>query len=604
MYYSKHQKGYKTSHKVQVTHFRTWKSGKKWVYAFMAFSLLAGDIGSIPLLQHGQEQIVHAATSSSGTLVPNSPASTNNNNVLAGDVSTATNWTTSKLTGAGYGSGTSTAGGGWSGGTWTAIAGTTQTNAVSLFNQPLDMTQSLTLSGKITTSTNSSVASALGVMLLPTGTSLSLNAGGTGTGILPTEGTPNAIFAGRDIFPLNSGSTSINGQSVANNDWTGGSYYQIRISQTGANGLKQASASTNNTANPVVGTGTYNGTSGESYVLTWTPTTGTTTGSLSYALTTGGSTYIVTWPNLTLPASMQVGLAASAGGWTSTMTYTNTTLTASRVTAPVPVNYLNKVTGQAIPSMGPSTITANVGDTVGLSLVAPTTSSPDSNSYTFLASAAPAGYNANSSTNTVISATNPASSTNTAATKVQAVAQGATNPNVVNVTYTPSQQTVAFNWALASGSTLATLPASKSYGAAGTGVTTDSSVVTDNPFASTTLLKNYASDLTSAVPAGYNITDITNGTTSYTGATTAATLAAFASSQPDSQCDSSKQQLYGHAHSCSTNGNLQLWLYQHGTAHAGCTQQYDNDRRDDRSECRTITTNWLEHAFQYSDSGE
>ena len=320
MYYSKHQKGYKTSHKVQVTHFRTWKSGKKWVYAFMAFSLLAGDIGSIPLLQHGQEQIVHAATSSSGTLVPNSPASTNNNNVLAGDVSTATNWTTSKLTGAGYGSGTSTAGGGWSGGTWTAIAGTTQTNAVSLFNQPLDMTQSLTLSGKITTSTNSSVASALGVMLLPTGTSLSLNAGGTGTGILPTEGTPNAIFAGRDIFPLNSGSTSINGQSVANNDWTGGSYYQIRISQTGANGLKQASASTNNTANPVVGTGTYNGTSGESYVLTWTPTTGTTTGSLSYALTTVGSTYIVTWPNLTLPASMQVGLAASAGGWTSTMT--------------------------------------------------------------------------------------------------------------------------------------------------------------------------------------------------------------------------------------------------------------------------------------------
>lgn len=200
------------------------------------------------------------------------------------------------------------------------------------------------------------------------------------------------------------------------------------------------------------------------------------------------------------------------------------------------------MTGQAIPSMGPSTITANVGDTVGLSLVAPTTSSPDSNSYTFLAPAAPAGYNANSSMNTVISATNPASSTNTAATKVQAVAQGATNPNVVNVTYTPSQQTVAFNWALASGSTLATLPASKSYGAAGTGVTTDSSVVTDNPFASTTLLKNYASDLTSAVPAGYNITDITNGTTSYTGATTAATLAAFASSQqPDSQCDSSKQ---------------------------------------------------------------
>ncbi|MDR9867438.1 KxYKxGKxW signal peptide domain-containing protein [Lactococcus cremoris] len=530
MYYSKHQKGYKTSHKVQVTHFRTWKSGEKWVYAFMAFSLLAGDIGSIPLLQHGQEQIVHAATSSSGTLVPNSPASTNNNNVLAGDVSTATNWTTSKLTGAGYGPGTATAGGGWSGGTWTAIAGTTQTNAVSLFNQPLDMTQSLTLSGKITTSTNISVASALGVMLLPTGTPLSLNAGGTGTGILPTEGTANAIFAGRDIYPLASTET-INGQTVANNDWTGGSYWQIRISQTGANGLKQASASTNNTANPVVGTGTYNGTSGESYVLTWTPTTGTT-GSLSYALTTGGSTYTVTWPNLTLPASMQVGLAASAGGWTSTMTYTNTTLTASRVTAPVPVNYLNKVTGQAIPSMGPSTITANLGDIVGLSLVSPTTSNPDSNSYTFLAPAAPAGYNANSSTNTVISATNPASSTNTAATKVQSVAQGATNPNILNVTYTPSQQTVAFSWALASGTNLAALPASKSYGAAGTGVTTDTSVVTDNPFASTTLLKNYASDLTAAVPAGYNITSITNGTSTYTGATTAATLATFTAANP------------------------------------------------------------------------
>nr|WP_259747282.1 KxYKxGKxW signal peptide domain-containing protein [Lactococcus lactis] len=32
MYRSKHQKGYTTSHEVKTTRFRTWKSGKKWLY--------------------------------------------------------------------------------------------------------------------------------------------------------------------------------------------------------------------------------------------------------------------------------------------------------------------------------------------------------------------------------------------------------------------------------------------------------------------------------------------------------------------------------------------------------------------------------------------
>ena len=39
MYRSKHQKGYTTSHEVKTTRFRTWKSGKKWLYGATVLTL-------------------------------------------------------------------------------------------------------------------------------------------------------------------------------------------------------------------------------------------------------------------------------------------------------------------------------------------------------------------------------------------------------------------------------------------------------------------------------------------------------------------------------------------------------------------------------------
>ena len=176
--------------------------------------------------------------------------------------------------------------------------------------------------------------------------------------------------------------------------------------------------------------------------------------------------------------------------------------------------------------MAASGITANVNDTIGAALTAPSSTNPDNNTYTYVVPAAPTGYQANSATTTTVLAANPASTTNTSATTVTNFIVGTTNPNALNVSYTPNQQTVSFNWAKASGTTLATLPTNLAYGVAGTGVITDTSVVTDNPFSNTTLLSNYATALTNAVPAGYNITKISNGTT------TAQTLAAFTAANP------------------------------------------------------------------------
>ena len=210
---------------------------------------------------------------------------------------------------------------------------------------------------------------------------------------------------------------------------------------------------------------------------------------------------------MNLQNSLSIGFVGATGGNAGALSVSlnGATLTGQKGTQTVPVNYLNKVTGQPIPGMAASGITANVNDTIGAALTAPSSTYPDNNTYTYVVPAAPTGYQANSATTTTVLAANPASTTNTSATTV-------TNFIV--------------------GTTLATLPTNLAYGVAGTGVTTDTSVVTDNPFSNTTLLSNYATALTNAVPAGYNITKISNGITTVSGTTTAATLAAFTAANP------------------------------------------------------------------------
>ena len=290
----------------------------------------------------------------------------------------------------------------------------------------------------------------------------------------------------------------------------------------------------------------------EPITVTWTPdatntaSTGYTSGTLTFNLiaqttsngaligasaVNGGTGGYTLTTHTNLQNSLTVGFVGGTGGnyGNLSVSLNGATITGSKGTEPVPINYLNKVTGQPIPSMAQSSITANVNDTIGAALTAPSSTSPDNNTYTYVVPAAPTGYQANSATTTTVLAANPASTTNTSATTVSNFIVGTTNPNALNVSYTPSQQTVLFNWAKASGTTLANLPNQIAYGATGI---TDASVVTDNPFSNTTLLSSYATALSNAVPTGYNITQISNGTTTVSGATTAATLAAFTSQNP------------------------------------------------------------------------
>lgn len=75
MYHSKHEKGYVTSHEVKNTHFRTWKSGKKWLYGSAALALTLAPISGAlqPFLnQSNLAPIkVKAATAATATLNAN-----------------------------------------------------------------------------------------------------------------------------------------------------------------------------------------------------------------------------------------------------------------------------------------------------------------------------------------------------------------------------------------------------------------------------------------------------------------------------------------------------------------------------------------------------
>lgn len=567
MYRSKHQKGYLTSHEAQTTHFRTWKSGKKWLYG-AALVTLTGTavlpVGNLTFLPKVEK--AHAATTSSGTLVPGTNYDTGGHTYSGTEFAQASNYLT-------YGTANIAS-------PWINLVTNTQSSVgLGIFNgsvSSISASSGFTLKATIKVDmTNGilggllqnweSAGDALGIVLsgaskqqLQTNAQSS-NATGSGLGI---RGLPNTVFLGRDLYSnLTSGDgTTTNGvDGTPSNGWSSGSGNVIAIRSTNSAGAMANATYPNGTT-----TGTTTGqawmqaddstllagltnpnTVTEPVSVTWTPdatntgAAGFTSGTLSFSLTSQNSallgstkTYTIT-TKMSLQNSLSIGFLGATGGNAGALSVSlnGATLTGNKGTQLVPVNYLNKVTGQAIPGMSASNITANVNDTIGASLSAPTSGAPDSNTYTYVVPAAPTGYTANSASTTTILATTPAGS-NTSATTVQNFIVGQTNPNVLNVSYTPLQQTVNFNWVKASGTTLATLPATKSYGVAGTGVTTDTSVVTDNPFASTTLLKNYASDLTSAVPAGYNITSITNGTSTYTGATTAATLATFTAANP------------------------------------------------------------------------
>ncbi len=583
MYRSKHQKGYTTSHEVKTTRFRTWKSGKKWLYGATVLTLTASTLLPIGNLAfQPKTEKAQAASVSSGTLVPGNTSydtgghtysgtefANSSNYALYGKAVVASNWIN-------------------------LVSSTANSVGLGIFNgsvSAISATTGFTLKSTIKVDSGSSLTDftksgdAIGVIL--TGASkaqLAANAQSSqatndGLGI---RGLPNTVFLGRDLYSnlsnVSTGSlTGIDG-SATGNGWTDGPGVVMAIRNTDSSGTLQAAnyPSLGSAAPYSPVTNTQNGTAytfatDTSYVLgvaspitssvqepitvTWTPdatntaSTGYTSGTLTFNLiaqttsngaligasaVNGGTGGYTLTTHTNLQNSLTVGFVGGTGGnyGNLSVSLNGATITGSKGTEPVPINYLNKVTGQPIPSMAQSSITANVNDTIGAALTAPSSTSPDNNTYTYVVPAAPTGYQANSATTTTVLAANPASTTNTSATTVSNFIVGTTNPNALNVSYTPNQQTVSFNWAKASGTTLATLPTNLAYGVAGTGVTTDTSVVTDNPFSNTTLLSNYATALMNAVPAGYNITKISNGITTVSGTTTTQTLAAFTAANP------------------------------------------------------------------------
>ncbi|MQQ80660.1 hypothetical protein GFV15_06810 [Lactococcus lactis] len=543
MYRSKHQKGYTTSHEVKTTRFRTWKSGKKWLYGATVLTLTASTLLPIGNLAFQTKiEKAQAATASSGTLVPGNTTYDTGGHAYSGtEFAQASNYLT-------YGKASIVS-------PWiNLVTNTTSSVGLGIFNgsvSSISASSGFTLKATIKADmTNGilggllqnweSAGDALGIILsgaskeqLQTNAQSS-NAAASGLGI---RGLPNTVFLGRDLYSNlisddGSSTTGVDGVDTTNG-WRSGSGNVIAIRSTNSSG---AMANANYPAGTNTGTNTGQawmqaddstsllGVTNPNVVtepisVTWTPdvtntgAAGFTSGTLSFSLTSQNSallgstkTYTIS-THMNLQNSLSIGFVGATGGNAGALSVSlnGATLTGQKGTQTVPVNYLNKVTGQPIPGMAASGITANVNDTIGAALTAPSSTYPDNNTYTYVVPAAPTGYQANSATTTTVLAANPASTTNTSATTV-------TNFIV--------------------GTTLATLPTNLAYGVAGTGVTTDTSVVTDNPFSNTTLLSNYATALTNAVPAGYNITKISNGITTVSGTTTAATLAAFTAANP------------------------------------------------------------------------
>ncbi|KZK06643.1 hypothetical protein AB996_1139 [Lactococcus cremoris] len=480
MYRSKHQKGYKTSHEVQTTHFRTWKSGKKWLYGATSFMLLAGGIE--PAFTPLMLKTTQAATVSSGQLISGGSYNTGGAQYSGAEFSNANNY---KL----YG--TAAISGNW----LNLVSNTSSSVGIGIFNGSVSSISASTgfkLSATIkvddgTLGNFEKAGDALGFILTgASGTQLaanaqSTNASGSGLGI---RNLPNTVFLGRDLY---SNLTSDDGSSTngvdgsPSNGWQSGGGNVIAIRSTNSAGVM---------ANANYPTGTTTGTTtGQAWMqaddsnllagiiqpstvqepvsVSWTPDatntagTGFTSGTLSFSLTSDNSpligsakTYTIT-THTNLQNSLTIGFVGGTGGnyGNLSVSLNGATITGYKGAEPVLVNYLNKNTGSAIPAMSSaSTITANVNDTIGAALSAPTPTSSDANTYTYVVPAAPSGYTANTvSGATTIMALNPA--TTSSATVVTNFIQGTANPNVLNVAYTPNSQSATFNYSLAAGTT-------------------------------------------------------------------------------------------------------------------------------------------------------
>ena len=445
-----------------------------------------------------QGQLIVSATNASTTLAPGGAVDTGNHTWGLKDFQTANNYTPV---------GKNTSGAGWSSSS-TYDFGTNQANTGSWlpFNGAVDMTQSIRIVG--TTLANSKGLFGSGKIL------------GDANGILLTNLSSSQLSEGATggnlgVGNLGSGTYFIgNNYSYKKTSIIVGSDYNTAtgIAQGNGPGAKILSASSDYTAN---------NNSTNLFIMEWSNpvlnSDGTVTGTISYLSRNGGTNYVSS-ADITVQKSMSIGFMAATGGNYSQMSVTVNEVTAGKGVQPVNVNYLNSLTGSQLAPKGTawknSTITANVGDKIGV--VAQGNTVQTSDNYDYFVPVAPTGYNFKSFTPAVT---------------VQNFPVGTANPNQINVSYTPLAQSAGFtfNYDPAAQRTPTVPPL---YSVSGV---TDQTIVAASP--------NFQKNLAAQVPAGYYISKITNSAGgSSTGSTTDSTIKSFLAGNPTFDATVSKNQ--------------------------------------------------------------
>lgn len=442
----------------------------------------------LPILALHGETTVSAANATT-TLNPGGTVDTGNHTWTLGDFQTPGNFTP--------------VGKNTSGASWSSIStydfGTNQRDTGSWlpFNGAVDMTQPISLGGStyasagwFGTGSGSQLGDANGVLLTNLSSS-QLSGGSTGGNL--------------GVGNLGSGTYFIgNNYSYRKTSILLGSDYNTAtvIAQGDGAGKKVLNASSDYTAK---------NNSSNAFEMYWTNpvlnSDGTVTGTMKYTSRNSNTDYVAS-AKLTVQKSMSIGFMAATGGNYSQMTVTIGLVGAGKGVQPVNVNYLNSATGGQLAPKGSawenSTITANVGDKIGVVPQGNTTNTSDN--YDYFAPVAPTGYTFKSISSAVT---------------VQNFPSGTANPNQINFSYTPLAQTggFTFNYDPTAQRTRA-VPSKLSV-----------SGVTDQLFSASSL--NVQKNLTDKVPAGYYISKITSASGKATsGATTDATITAFFALNP------------------------------------------------------------------------
>lgn len=477
MCYSKHQKGYITSHEAKVTHFRTWKSGKKWLYGAAALTLAASSFSGVTLpftqLKLAAPMTATAATTpANGALVAGQTADTGDHTYGSSDASQIGNWTPG---------GTTKANGSWLEFTETNSANNSTGFAFFNGSSNMSMSSGFTLSGnfKSTPTTVNLALSGLfsggdgyGFFLTPASKAQMQanfnNAANPPAAADPAYGNPyttpkggglgiagltNSVFVGRDLYNNTTGfgtGTTLGplDGSPNGNQGTTGPAKNVSIRTTdGTGALLRTNYETTTVDNSgdggVLGIGNNHIT--DKITMTWAPTgapnaQGQVTGILTVTdqpIDDNGkniNSAATLKQTITVNSAMNIGAVGNVGGNVGqlSMNVSSISFNGQKGQEPVIVHYRNKVTGQDI--MSPTTINANISDNIGIAGTA-STSSPlqtSGNTYIFTPPAIPSGYTA---------VNYPAKIT------VQSFdGSTTTNPNVLYVDYVPAPQTVYWNY--------------------------------------------------------------------------------------------------------------------------------------------------------------